>query len=102
MKMIENIDIIIILIVGILLGTFFYSGLWWTVDQARNLPVPLFMFLVSFLLRVSVTLIGFYQLIKSYPEEQGMSIAICLFGFWTAKFLITSVVHLKKGRKDAT
>ncbi len=100
--MIENIDLLIILAVGILIGTFFHSNLWWSVDEARNMPVPLFMLIVSFLLRLSVTLIGFYQVIRKYSEYQEISFAVCLFGFWTAKILITSFAHLKKRRRDTT
>jgi F1F0 ATPase subunit 2 len=84
-----------------LLGFFFHSSLWWTTDEVRRLPVPLFMFIVCFLLRISVILIGFYEVISNYSEHLELSLAICLFGFWIARFLITSFAYLKKVRKNS-
>ena len=45
---------------GLLLGAFFFGGLWWTVIKGVSSPRPALWFFTSMLLRMSVTLAGFY------------------------------------------
>ena len=46
--------------VGVMLGLFFFAGLWWTVRRAVISPRPALWFFGSMLIRVAVTLVGFY------------------------------------------
>jgi len=48
------------LIVGILLGAFFFGGLWWTVRKVVAGDGMEFWLSISLLIRSSVTLAGFY------------------------------------------
>jgi F1F0 ATPase subunit 2 len=45
---------------GLLLGTLFFGGLWWTVIKGVSSSRPGLWFFASMLLRMSVTLAGFY------------------------------------------
>ena len=48
------------LVAGVLLGAFFFGGLWWTVRKGLSSKRVALWFLGSLLLRMSVTLTGFY------------------------------------------
>lgn len=52
--------LLVALIVGILLGTVFYGGLWWTVQRMVSLRWVALWFLSSLLLRTLIVLAGFY------------------------------------------
>ncbi len=45
---------------GLLLGAFFFGGLWWTVNRGVSSQRPALWFFGSMLLRMSITLAGFY------------------------------------------
>ena len=45
---------------GTLLGVFFFGGLWWTVHKGVMSDRPALWFLGSLVLRISLTLAGFY------------------------------------------
>lgn len=47
---------------GLLLGMFFYGGLWWTVRKGLASPRPHLWFMASYLLRTSVTVAGLFVL----------------------------------------
>lgn len=48
------------LLAGIVLGAFFFGGLWWTVRKGLSSRRVALWFLGSMLLRTSVVLLGFY------------------------------------------
>ena len=48
------------LMTGVLLGAFFFGGLWWTVRKAVSSKQPALWFLGSMLLRTGIVLSGFY------------------------------------------
>ena len=48
------------LVAGVLLGAFFFGGLWWTVRKGLSSKRAALWFLGSMLLRMSVALTGFY------------------------------------------
>lgn len=47
-------------VAGTALGALFFGGLWWTVRKGVSSQRPAFWFFGSFLLRMSLTLAGFY------------------------------------------
>src|SRR5579864_3299764 len=69
---------------GLLLGAFFFGGLWWTVIRGVSSPRPALWFLGSMLLRMSVTLIGFYFIAR----EDWRRWLMCLFGFVLARLAV--------------
>ena len=51
------------LVEGVLLGVFFYAGLWWTVRRLSLVKHVGLLFLGSLLLRTAVVMLGFYFLL---------------------------------------
>ena len=69
---------------GALLGVMFYGGLWWTVRRAVSSKRVAHWFLGSLLLRMGVTLAGFYFVAGGHWER----LLLCLFGFVVARFAV--------------
>ncbi len=70
---------------GLALGAFFFGGLWWTVGKCLSSQRPALWLLSSLLLRVSVTLAGFYLVSGNYWQRW----ALCLLGFVMARQAMT-------------
>lgn len=70
---------------GILLGTLFFGGLYWTVRKGLASSSPALWFIASLLLRVGVTLSGFYFI----ADGDWRRLAACLTGFIIARIIIT-------------
>jgi F1F0 ATPase subunit 2 len=89
----EIIYMILAFIGGLLLGTIFFGGLWLTVRKLVISKIPAILFLGSFLLRVSITLIGFYYISSGSWQR----LLICVAGFITARY---SVIYFTKSNKE--
>jgi F1F0 ATPase subunit 2 len=76
---------------GILLGTFFFGGLWLTVQKGMVAKNPALLFLTSFFIRTAVVLTGFYFIIRG----DWTNILFCLAGFLVARTVVTK---LTKGK----
>lgn len=75
--------ILLNLMVGVLLGVFFFGGLWLTVRKCINMQTPQLWFLASFLVRMVVAVFGFYIISQS---GQWQALASALLGFIIARF----------------
>ncbi len=69
---------------GLLLGAFFFGGLWWTVTRVVSSQRPALWFFGSMLLRTSITLVGFYFA----GRENWQRWLLCLFGFVLARLVM--------------
>ncbi len=69
---------------GLLLGAVFFGGLWWTVIKGVSSSQPALWFFVSMLLRMSVTLTGFYYV----GREDWKRWLACLLGFVVARMVV--------------
>jgi len=69
---------------GLLLGTIFFGGLWWTVRRGVASRQPALWFLGSALLRMSVALGGFYYV----SGGQWQRLLLCLLGFIVARLAV--------------
>ena len=69
---------------GLLLGAFFFGGLWWTVIRAVSSQRPALWFFGSMLLRMSITLAGFYFV----GGENWERWLLCLLGFVLARIVV--------------
>ena len=72
------------LIAGLLLGTLFFGGLWWTVHKGVFSNRPSFWFIGSRLLRMSFVLVGFYFVGRGDWQR----LVTCLIGFILARLII--------------
>lgn len=73
------------LVAGILLGGMFFGGLWWTVRKGVASRRPALWFFGSLVLRMSLTLAGFYFVAGGHWER----LLVCLLGFVTARLVVT-------------
>jgi len=69
---------------GLLLGAFFFIGLWWTVIKGVASQRPALWFFGSMLLRMSITLAGFYLV----GRESWQRWLLCLLGFVVARVVV--------------
>jgi len=77
------------LVAGLLLGSLFFGGLWWTVRKGVLSKSPAFWFLGSSLLRMSIALTGFYFVGRgNWPR-----LVTCLAGFISARFIVTRLTR---------
>lgn len=70
-------------VAGILLGAFFFGGLWWTVRQAVSSKHPELWFFGSLLLRTSIVVFGFYFILG----DDWRKLLAGLLGFVAARLI---------------
>ncbi|MCE9563888.1 MAG: ATP synthase subunit I [Planctomycetes bacterium] len=81
----ETLALVLSGLAGLLLGTIFFGGLWWTVNKGVLSQQPALWFLGSFLVRMSIALTGFYFIGRGNWER----LLLCLLGFLTARIMVT-------------
>lgn len=69
---------------GLLLGAFFFGGLWWTIIRGVSSRQPGLWFMGSMLVRTGITMAGFY-LVGGAHWERWLS---CLLGFLVARYMV--------------
>ncbi|MEO5593948.1 MAG: ATP synthase subunit I [Chitinophagaceae bacterium] len=69
---------------GMLLGTLFFGGLWFTVKKAVFSKMPALWISGSFIFRVGIALAGFYFIASGNWQR----LVTCLLGFIVARFLV--------------
>jgi len=78
------------LIAGLLLGTLFFAGLWWTVCKGVKSERAVLWFFGSMLLRTSVVMLGFYLLLG----DSWQRMLAGLFGFFIARLIVTRLTKV--------
>lgn len=80
----EILNMIFVLVAGLVLGLFFFGGLWLTVKIAFTSKLPALWFFTSLFLRISVAFISFYYLSTGgWPN-----LILCLIGLIIARFIV--------------
>ncbi len=72
------------LIAGIVLGAFFFGGLWWTVRRAVSSKRVALWFIGSMLLRTGVVVTGFYYVLG----DNWQRLVAGLLGFVIARLIV--------------
>jgi F1F0 ATPase subunit 2 len=72
------------LLVGVVLGAFFFGGLWWTVQMGLASETPALWFLGSLVLRIGLTVAGFYFV----AQGEWSRFVACLLGFLIARVIV--------------
>jgi F1F0 ATPase subunit 2 len=80
-------------IAGVGLGAMFFGGLWWTLRRAMASQQPALWFAASLLLRMSLTLVGFYFVSAGHWQR----ILACLLGFAISRVAITRLTRPRPG-----
>jgi F1F0 ATPase subunit 2 len=86
----EALRLILALVAGMLLGAMFFGGLWWTVQKGVSPKWSALWFSGSLLLRLSITLAGFYFIERDLWEK----LPACLLGFIMARLIVTWLTRL--------
>ena len=91
----EIVYMILAFILGLLLGTIFFGGLWFTVRKLVASKIPALLFLGSFILRVGITLTGFYYISSGSWQR----LLICVAGFIIARFVVIHFTKMSEERQ---
>ena len=83
------------LIAGLLLGAFFFGGLWWTVCKGVKSERAVLWFFSSMLLRTIVVILGFYLLLG----DSWQRMLAGLFGFFFARLIVTRLTRVAEQSK---
>jgi F1F0 ATPase subunit 2 len=75
---------------GLLLGAFFFGGLWWTVQKGLSARRPALWFLGSMMLRTGIAIAGFYLASGGHWER----LLMCLLGFFIMRHVVTRLTRL--------
>ncbi len=76
---------------GLMLGIFFFCGLWWTVRKGLASDAIAWWFLISFIVRMGVVVTGFILVAAGRWER----VAVCLLGFLIARVAVARMTRLK-------
>jgi len=85
-------DLMPALLTGILLGLFFFMGLWWTVRRLASTKRVALWFVSSMLLRTAIVLLGFYFILG----DSWQRLLAGLLGFICARLLVTWFTRIKQ------
>lgn len=85
----ETLLMLLSLLSGMLLGVFFFGGLWWTVRKGLSAQQPALWFFTSLIVRSTVVVAGFYLVAGSDWKRQ----LLCLLGFIVTRFIVTRRVR---------
>jgi F1F0 ATPase subunit 2 len=80
------------LVTGLILGVFFYGGLWWTVGKGLFSPNAALWFIASLLIRTLATVAGFYFISAGSWQK----LLTCLVGFLLTRFVVLRFSPLAK------
>lgn len=76
---------------GLVLGTLFFGGLWFTVKKSIVSKSPALLILGSFIFRVGITMLGFYFIASGSWQR----LLISLIGFLIARSIIKQLTKPK-------
>jgi F1F0 ATPase subunit 2 len=79
---------------GTALGGVFFGGLWWTVQKGISSQQPVVWFAGSLLLRMTITLGGFYLVMGSSWQR----LLLCSIGFIMARLLVSWITRLPRSQ----
>ena len=72
-------------VTGLLLGGVFFGGLWWTVKKGLGSKNPALWFIVSLLIRTTITVGGFYLIAAGSWQK----LLACLSSFLIVRLIMT-------------
>jgi F1F0 ATPase subunit 2 len=82
-----GLQLCIAVLAGLALGLFYFGGLWLTVRRIACSTRPALLMLGSFVVRLLVTLCGFYLVMDGSWER----LLACLAGFIVTRFVMTRI-----------
>ena len=86
----DTLTLVLAWVAGWGLGAMFFGGLWWTIRKGLSSQQPALWFVGSLLLRMGVTMTGFYFVTGGDWQR----LFSCLVGFVMARQLVTRLTRL--------
>lgn len=86
----EPLSLAFALAAGMLLGTFFFGGLWWTVNKGASSRRPALWFFGSMLLRTCIVVLGFYFILG----DDWKRLLAGLIGFIVARLIVIRLTRV--------
>jgi F1F0 ATPase subunit 2 len=80
----EALTLALALWAGVMLGAIFFGGLWWTIRKGVSSQQPALWFLGSLMLRMCLTLAGFYFIARGHWDR----LLFCLIGFVLSRLVV--------------
>ena len=93
----ETFILILALMAGLMLGSVFFGGLWWTVRRGVVSKQPAMLFMCSFLLRMGITVSGFLLIGRGDWKR----LLVCLIGFVMARLMVIWLTRQPMGANHA-
>ena len=85
----DTLRLVLALVEGLFFGAVFFGGLWWTVQKGVSSNGSALWFFGSFLVRMSIVLVGFYFIALGHWQR----LIVCLLGFVIARFIVTRLTQ---------
>lgn len=92
----EPLSLALALAAGMLLGTFFFAGLWWTVNKGVSSRRSALWFFGSMLLRTCIVVLGFYFILG----DDWKRLLAGLVGFIVARLIVTRLTRVRQRQKQ--
>jgi len=70
---------------GVLLGFFYFGGLWMTLKHIPRSKKPKSWLFLSFIVRISLILVGFWAIVRSNP----VAFMLTFLAFFITRFILT-------------
>ena len=80
----ETPTLVMAFVAGLVLGAFFFGGLWWTVQKGLKSENPAIWFFGSMMLRIALIVLAFYYVAQGHWS----GLLACLAGFLVGRFFI--------------
>jgi F1F0 ATPase subunit 2 len=93
----EALTVVLAGVMGVLLSTFFYGGLWWTIQSGVSSKQPALLFTGSLTVRTLIALAGFYFVSRGNWHR----LLGCLAGFLIARILVTWFTRIRIEKRTA-
>jgi F1F0 ATPase subunit 2 len=88
----DVLNLVLALTAGLVLGSMFFGGLWWTIQKGLSSHRPALWFFGSLLVRTSLALAGFYFVFSGRWER----LMACLLGFILARLIVSRLTSPRK------
>ncbi|MFA6970475.1 MAG: ATP synthase subunit I [Gallionella sp.] len=89
----DGLSLAFALLAGILLGIFFFGGLWWTIRRGISSRHPALLFFCSLLLRTGIVMLGFYFILG----DNWIQLLAGLLGFIVARLIAMRLTRTMSG-----
>ena len=94
----ETLNLALALTTGVVLGTIFFGGLWWTVQKGMTSKWSPLWFCGSWLLRTTITVAGFLLIARGRWQQ----LLVSLMGFVLARLIVMRLTRVAEKPVDAS